>query len=75
MSCVIASELDEVTFTTLIKSFVEQWEKKEPKFVIYFQNYYCNRTAMYIPVCDINMTHIQYSIELFMHRDYYVGYI
>ena len=31
-------ELDEAIFTTLLKSFVEQWEKNEPKFVTYFRN-------------------------------------
>ena len=46
--CVMESELDEAVFTTLIKSFVEQWETKEPTFVTYFQEYYCSRTGMYI---------------------------
>lgn len=44
--CIMESELDEAIFDTLIKSFIEQWEKKEPKFVTYFQEYYCNRIGM-----------------------------
>ena len=43
--CILERELDEATFTTLSKSFIERWEKEDPKFVTYFQEHYCNRTG------------------------------
>ena len=46
--CIMESELDEVIFAKLIKSFVQQWEKKEPTFTKYFQDYYCPRTGKHV---------------------------
>ena len=43
--CIMESELDEIIFAKLIKSFVQQWEKKEPTFTKYFQDYYFPRTG------------------------------
>ena len=46
--CIMESELDEVVFSQLIKSFIQQWEKKEPTFTKYFQDYYYPRTGKHV---------------------------
>ena len=43
---VLESELNETVFGELIQLFVQHWEQKEPTFIKYFQEHYCNRTGM-----------------------------
>ena len=49
--CTLERELDEATFITQTKSFIERWEKEEPKFVTYFQEHYITTTEL---VCMLN---------------------
>ena len=41
--CIMESELNEEAFKNMLDSFIQHWEKKEPGFIKYFQDNYCNR--------------------------------
>jgi len=71
--CIMESEIDEAIFTTLIKSLITQWEKRDSKFVAYFQEYYCNRTGMYSLCVMLNHKHTHPSNcarKVKFHMDY-----
>ena len=60
----LITEGDMDKFTTYLDTFIKYWHAKEPKFIDYFKQFYCNRTGILI-IMLLKDVYYCYSINTF----------